>query len=85
VSECDREASVMRRPWPTRGCCAVKKKNKLLFSNCRMQVYCNIFNIYPSTRHLTVLSLSEITYRVLSTIFYGLKSFILKNSKYVID
>jgi hypothetical protein len=23
VSECDREASMMRRPWPTRGCCAM--------------------------------------------------------------
>jgi hypothetical protein len=23
VSECDREASKMRRPWPTRGCCAM--------------------------------------------------------------
>jgi hypothetical protein len=23
VSECDREASTMRRPWPTRGCCAI--------------------------------------------------------------
>jgi hypothetical protein len=22
VCECDREASIMRRPWPTRGCCA---------------------------------------------------------------
>jgi hypothetical protein len=22
VPECDREASIMRRPWPTRGCCA---------------------------------------------------------------
>jgi hypothetical protein len=22
VSECDREATVMRGPWPTRGCCA---------------------------------------------------------------
>jgi hypothetical protein len=22
VSECDREASIMRRPWPTGGCCA---------------------------------------------------------------
>ena len=21
VSECDREASIMRRPWPTKGCC----------------------------------------------------------------
>jgi hypothetical protein len=26
VSECDREASIMRRPWPTRGCCAMGKK-----------------------------------------------------------
>jgi hypothetical protein len=23
VSECYREASIMRRPWPTRGCCAM--------------------------------------------------------------
>jgi len=26
VSECDREASIVRRPWPTRGCCAMEKK-----------------------------------------------------------
>jgi hypothetical protein len=25
VSECDREASTLRRPWPTGGCCAVGK------------------------------------------------------------
>jgi len=25
VSECDREASIMRRPLPTRGCCDIKK------------------------------------------------------------
>ena len=24
VSECDREASIMRSPWPTGGCCAMK-------------------------------------------------------------
>jgi hypothetical protein len=23
VSQCDHEASIMRRPWPTRGCCAM--------------------------------------------------------------
>jgi hypothetical protein len=23
VSECDREASIMRRPWLTRGCCTM--------------------------------------------------------------
>jgi len=27
VPECDREASTMRRPWPTRGCRAIKKKS----------------------------------------------------------
>jgi hypothetical protein len=26
VSECDREASTMTRPWHTRGCCATEKK-----------------------------------------------------------
>jgi hypothetical protein len=31
VSECGREASKMRRPWPTKGCCAIgeKKTRKL--------------------------------------------------------
>jgi hypothetical protein len=33
VSECDHEASIMRRRWPTRGCCAMKKKTKICF-NC---------------------------------------------------
>jgi hypothetical protein len=27
VSECDREASIMRRPWPTRSCCAMAINN----------------------------------------------------------
>ena len=26
VSECDRETSIRRRPWPTGGCCAMEKK-----------------------------------------------------------
>ena len=26
VSECDSEAFIMRRPWPTRGSCAIKNK-----------------------------------------------------------
>jgi hypothetical protein len=29
VSECDREASIMRRPWPARGCCVVGKENSI--------------------------------------------------------
>ena len=24
MCECDREASIMRRPWPTRGCCVME-------------------------------------------------------------
>ena len=28
VTERDREASIKRRPWPTRGCRAIKKKEK---------------------------------------------------------
>jgi len=28
VSECDRERSVIGRPWLTGDCCAVEKKNK---------------------------------------------------------
>jgi hypothetical protein len=32
VSECDREALIMRRPWPTRGCCVMEKNpDHLLF------------------------------------------------------
>jgi hypothetical protein len=30
VSECDREASITRRPWPTRGCCAIGGKKPVL-------------------------------------------------------
>jgi hypothetical protein len=26
VSECDHEASIMRRPWPARGCCVMETK-----------------------------------------------------------
>jgi hypothetical protein len=27
VSECDSESSIMKRPWPTRGCCVMEKKS----------------------------------------------------------
>jgi len=30
MSEYDPEASIMRRPWPTGGCCAMKKKNDVI-------------------------------------------------------
>ena len=31
VSECDRESSTMRRPWPTGGCYAMVKKKELAY------------------------------------------------------
>jgi hypothetical protein len=33
VSECDREASIIRKPCPTRGCCAARKMD-FLCSGC---------------------------------------------------
>jgi hypothetical protein len=30
ASECNREAAIMRRPWPKRGCCNMGKKEKLV-------------------------------------------------------
>ena len=39
VSECDREASILRRRRPTRGCCDMK--NNIIITN-RTRFYCNI-------------------------------------------
>jgi hypothetical protein len=33
VSECDRDASVMRRPWPTRGCYVMGREKKRRLRN----------------------------------------------------
>jgi len=35
VGESDREASIMRTPWPTRDCYAMRKKNKNLDADTR--------------------------------------------------
>jgi hypothetical protein len=32
VSECDREAMVMRGPWPTRGCCTTEGRDLKILS-----------------------------------------------------
>ena len=44
MSDCDREASIIRRPWPAEGYCAVKKKKaNLIITGCLCQVvdcYC---------------------------------------------
>ena len=37
VSECDREASMKRRPWPIRGCCPMGKKTL-----CRYIYYASV-------------------------------------------
>jgi hypothetical protein len=36
VSECDREASILKRAWPTKGCCAMggKKSSRSRATNC---------------------------------------------------
>jgi hypothetical protein len=44
VSECDREAWIMRRPWPTGGCCALGKRKDqrmLLVSVYKLRVVLN--------------------------------------------
>ena len=41
VSECDRVASIMRRPWPTRDCCAMGEYIPILILMCKCeQVTC---------------------------------------------
>jgi hypothetical protein len=39
VSECDGEASIMKRPWPTRGCQAIGKTNVALYYNNILKPY----------------------------------------------
>jgi hypothetical protein len=34
VSECDLEASIIRRPWPTGGCCTMGRKNAIMCLTC---------------------------------------------------
>ena len=49
MSECDREASIMRMPWPTRGCCATKNtfNDRFFYKNvcqhtCLIGVYSSL-------------------------------------------
>jgi hypothetical protein len=56
VSECDREASIMRRPWPTGGCCANKKihawHEKTFSLNLNVQYFFLSFLALPSSTYL---------------------------------
>ena len=47
VSDCDREASIVRRPWPTRGCCAMGKNYPRLISDACWFVSWLVANILP--------------------------------------
>jgi hypothetical protein len=49
VSECDRESSTMTRSWPTRSCCAVKKKTQNCIHLRDYKYNSNEFNIQPMT------------------------------------
>ena len=48
IWECDRKAWIMRRPWPTRNCCAMKKNCELV----RLLVAC--LTVLLVTQHLPV-------------------------------
>jgi hypothetical protein len=50
VSECDRETSTMRRPWPNRGCCAMGGKSYV--SVCLFQFYDQLTNTISGTNEL---------------------------------
>lgn len=84
VFVCDREAKVMKRVWPNRGCCAIGKKMqtstlnlecinvKILFHNC---CYCgtlffvNLLLVVPVVVGMAFLTLLE--HRALGSIPFG--------------
>ena len=53
VSECDRETLIMRRPWPTRGCCATRKKNKNLLRTQSMTLLTSSVHIVGISTFIT--------------------------------
>jgi hypothetical protein len=56
MSECDREASITRRPWPTRGCCDMEKMMRIpahLQNTCqRTEIVCQLKK--PACRKIIV-------------------------------
>jgi len=50
VSECEREASIIRRPWSTRGCSVMEKKNQF-FKLCVKYHVCMRNQFYWSCPH----------------------------------
>jgi hypothetical protein len=53
VSECDREASTMRRPWSTRGCCAMNKKSPSIKNNTKVSRYAVAKSYFVSLNDVT--------------------------------
>ena len=39
LTGCDHETSIMRRPWPARGCCAMDKHKYDIFDNIRLNLF----------------------------------------------
>ena len=70
VSECDRDSSIIRSPWPPRGCCTMVKKKycwilMLLYERCTRRKFSPnriIFEVLISNRNWTYKAGND-TYR----------------------
>jgi hypothetical protein len=67
VSECDLEASIMRRPWPTRGCWAMGVKSHLrgykrTFLCFLQEIYLQILDRLITTKNTT--SILKMRFRI---------------------
>ena len=61
VSERNREASIMRRPWPTRGCCAIKKKSVCTCSVFSLALFVQTSFLYALCPPLRAAGCSSVT------------------------
>jgi hypothetical protein len=76
VSECDRGASIMRRPWHARGCCAMKRKVKVKLSRCLIKHHtCGLVEIWLHAFIYLALERDE-----LSDSLSGLFAFVRKSA-----
>jgi hypothetical protein len=63
VSACDSEASTMRRPWPSRGYCDLKKFAILKLFEIFRNIEKNIYKLY-----IEDISLFQYKYRISSVV-----------------
>jgi hypothetical protein len=66
VSECDREATIMRMPWSSRGCCAIGEKRLLWLSVESIIVSCDHGN---ETRSLKGRKICQVSHNNVSSIY----------------